>query len=59
MQYRNLNFHPEQEVEQDPMRCPTCAGALEKHLVCEQPGFRVYSYHCRDHGDVVPVEKHA
>lgn len=60
MQFKNINFHPEQnesELHDFPIGCPKCGGLLVKHLVWEQTGCRVYSYHCRDHGDVVPVVK--
>ncbi len=61
MQYKSINFHPEQEHETEPdaRRCPKCKTVLTRYLAWEQPGCRVYSYHCHAHGDVVPVENHA
>jgi translation initiation factor 2 beta subunit (eIF-2beta)/eIF-5 len=37
--------------------CPKCEGTLTRHLFWNQNQERLFTYHCAEHGDVVPLVK--
>ena len=59
MLFNDVNFRPDllEDESGDTVACPKCQNRLVRHLVWNQEGCRIFTYHCPEHGDVVPVVK--
>jgi hypothetical protein len=63
MLFSDVNFKPDEQPLKfengDWVACPKCDQPVVRHLFWNQNQERLFTYHCAEHGDVIPTVKTA